>query len=58
MMYLADEMFKQKGKHFIVRIGKPIPWQAFDKSKSHAQWAQWVKDIVYKMANNKIVNIH
>jgi putative hemolysin len=50
MMYLPDEMFKQKGKHFTVRIGKPIPWQAFDKSKSHAQWAQWVKDIVYKMA--------
>ena len=50
MMYLPDEMFKQKGKSFTIRIGKPIPWQTFDKSKSQADWAQWVKDIVYKKA--------
>jgi 1-acyl-sn-glycerol-3-phosphate acyltransferase len=49
MMYLADEMFKQKGNHFTIRVGQPIPWQTFDKSKSHTQWAQWVKDIAYKM---------
>lgn len=50
MMYLADEMFKQKGSHFTIQIGKPIPWQTFDKTKSHHKWAEWVKDIVYKMA--------
>jgi len=50
MMYLADEMFKQRGKHFTIRIGKPIPWETFDKSKTQTQWAQWVKEIVYKMA--------
>jgi len=50
MLYLADEMFKQKGKTFTIRIGKKIPWQTFDKSKSHSEWAQWVKEIVYKMA--------
>ncbi|MDX9920710.1 MAG: 1-acyl-sn-glycerol-3-phosphate acyltransferase [Paludibacter sp.] len=49
MMFLADEMFKQKGKHFVLKFGKPIPWQTFDRSKSHAEWAEWVKDIVYKM---------
>lgn len=47
MMFLADELFKQKGKHFTVKFGKPIPWQTFDKTKSQAEWAQWVKDIVY-----------
>lgn len=50
MMYLPDEMFKQKGNKVTIRIGKPIPWQTFDKSKTQAEWAQWVKDIVYKMA--------
>ena len=50
MMYLPNEMFKQKGQTFTIRIGKPISWQTFDKSKSQAAWAQWVKDIVYKMA--------
>jgi 1-acyl-sn-glycerol-3-phosphate acyltransferase len=49
MLYLADEMFKQKGNHFTIRIGELIPWQTFNKSKSQTQWAQWVKDIVYKM---------
>lgn len=49
MMYLADEMFKQRGQKFTIRIGKPIPWQTFDKTKSHHEWAQWVKDLVYEM---------
>jgi len=50
MMYLSDELFKQRGKNFTVRVGKPIPWQTFDKSKSHTEWAEWVKELVYKMA--------
>lgn len=50
MMYLADEMFKQRGKKFTIKIGKPIKWETFDKSKSQAEWADWVKKIVYKMA--------
>ena len=50
MMYLVNEMFKQRGKHFTIRIGKPIPWQTFDKSKSQSVWAAWVKEIVYAMA--------
>ena len=49
MMYLVNEMFKQKGKHFTIKIGKPIPWQTFDKSKSQMEWAEWVKEIVYNM---------
>jgi len=49
MLFLADEMFKQKGKHFTIKIGKPIPWQTFNNSKTQTYWAQWVKDIVYKI---------
>lgn len=49
MMYLADEMFKQKGNHFTVKIGKPIPWQTFDKSKTPFEWAQWVREQCYKI---------
>ena len=50
MLYLPNEMFKQKGKSFTIRIGKRIPWQTFDNSKTQTEWAQWVKDSVYKMA--------
>ena len=48
MLYLADEMLKNRHKTFKVTIGKPIPWQTFDKTKTPAQWAQEVKEQVYK----------
>ena len=47
MLYLADEMLKNRHKTFTVTIGKPISWQTFDKSKTPAEWAAYVKDIVY-----------
>ena len=49
MLYLADEMLKNRHKTFTLTIGKPIPWQTFDKSKTPAPWAQYVKDIVYEL---------
>ena len=50
MLFLADEMFKNCGKTFRMKIGKPIPWQTFDKSKMPMEWAEFVKQEVYKMA--------
>lgn len=49
MLYLVDEMFKNRNKTFTVTFGKPIPWQTFDKSKTATQWAQWVREQVYKL---------
>lgn len=49
MLYLADEMFKNRHKTFKVTIGKPLPWQTFDKSKTPAEWAGYVKELVYKL---------
>ena len=49
MLYLSDEMFKNKNKKFTVTIGKPIPWQTFDKSRTPMQWAHHVQDIVYSL---------
>jgi len=49
MLYLADEMFKQKGKEIILVFGKPIPWQTFDKSKTALEWAEWVKSKSYEL---------
>ncbi len=49
MLFLVDEMYKNTHKTFRIAIGKPIPWQTFDKSKTPAQWAQYVQDIVYKL---------
>ncbi|MBP5257391.1 MAG: glycerol acyltransferase [Prevotella sp.] len=49
MLFLVDEMYKNVHKTFRVAIGKPIPWQTFDKSKTPVEWAQYVQDIVYKL---------
>ena len=49
MLYLVDEMYKNVHKTFRVAIGKPIPWQTFDKSRKPAEWAQWVQDKVYEL---------
>lgn len=50
MLYLADEMFSQRGKKVVIHIGKPISYQYFDKSKTETEWAEEVKEIVYQMA--------
>lgn len=49
MLYLVDEMYKNRHKTFRVVIGKPIPWQTFNKSRPASQWAEYVRDIVYKL---------
>ena len=50
MLYLVDEMFKQKGKNITVKIGKPLSYNTFDSSKSPKEWANWVKKQVYEMS--------
>ena len=49
MLILVEEMYKNVHKTFRVSIGKPIPWQTFDKSKTPMEWAQFVKEQVYKL---------
>ena len=49
MLFLVDEMYKNVGKTFEVKIGKPIPWQTCDKSKTPKEWAQYVQDKVYEL---------
>ena len=49
MLFLVDEMYKNVGKTFRVAIGKPIPWQTFDKSKTPMEWAKFVEEKVYEL---------
>ncbi|MCK9209027.1 MAG: 1-acyl-sn-glycerol-3-phosphate acyltransferase [Salinivirgaceae bacterium] len=49
MLYLADEMFKQKDRQIVIRFGKPIPWAQFDDSKSSQEWADFLKVKTYEM---------
>ena len=49
MLFLVDEMFKQRGQTITLTIGKPIPYATFDKSKSPTEWAEWVKGETYRL---------
>lgn len=49
MLFLVDEMYKNVHKTFRVAIGKPIPWQTFDRSRTATEWAQYVQDRVYEL---------
>lgn len=47
MLFLVDEMFKNRHKTFTITIGKPIPWQRFDSKFTPLMWANQVRDEVY-----------
>ena len=49
MLFLVDEMVKQKDKPIRITFGDPIPYQTFDKSKTDIQWAEEVKEKVYSL---------
>lgn len=49
MLYLPDEMFRQKGQEINLVFGKTIHRDSFDKTKSAPEWAEWVKSEVYKL---------
>jgi len=53
MFLLSDELFKNRGKTFVISFGKPIPWNRFDRSKSPLEWAAIVKDVVYELSENR-----
>mgnify|MGYP000948423954 FL=1 len=50
MLFLVDEMYKNTHKDFRVVIGKPIPWQTFDNTRTPKEWAKFVEDKVYEQA--------
>ncbi len=53
MLYLPDEMFKQRDKNITITFGKPISYTLFTKDKTHHEWAQKVKEHVYRLPENE-----
>jgi putative hemolysin len=51
MLYLVDEMIKQKGKTISLTFGEPIPTSIFDKSKNISDWADYLRDLTYSLKN-------
>lgn len=49
MLYLPDEMFRQREKRMKITFGKPISHEVFTRDFSHHHWAQLVKSHVYSL---------
>ena len=49
MLFLPDEMFSLTNKNITLKFGKPIYPSTFTKSKTHLEWAQHVKQLVYDL---------
>ncbi|MFY9311023.1 MAG: 1-acyl-sn-glycerol-3-phosphate acyltransferase [Bacteroidia bacterium] len=47
MLFLPDEMFKQKGQTIKIHFGKPFDSALLDNKKSHRAWAAHIKQYVY-----------
>ena len=52
MFFLPDETMKHRNTDVHIYFGKPIPWQSFDRSKTHKEWAERVKELVYELPVN------
>ncbi len=46
---LPREMMKQRNSSVTLIVGKPIKYELLTKDKSHHEWAQYVKNIVYSL---------
>lgn len=49
MLYLVDEMFRQKERELPIIFSKPLPPGLFDRSLRPEQWAQLLKRFVYSL---------
>ncbi len=56
MLFLPNEMFKQKNKTIEIVVGKAIPWQTFDKKHTFKEWAGRIKKHVYLLKNDNAVD--
>lgn len=52
MLYLVDEMYKQRDKEIKISFGKPISYTIFDKRNKDNVWARKLKEHVYKLKDN------
>jgi hypothetical protein len=48
-MLLPREMMRQRNSTVTLTVGKVIPWQTFTDGRSHFEWAQQVKSVVYSL---------
>jgi putative hemolysin len=54
MLYLVDEMYKQKNKKIVITIGKPIEHSSLTNDIKPTEWASKIKEMTYQLAQTKL----
>ena len=49
MLYLADELYKQRGKKIVFTVGEPIFLSNDEKNKDEQRIAQEIKEQLYNI---------
>lgn len=49
MFLLPGETVKRQNSDIHVWFGKPIPYTTFNNTKSHKDWTEYVREVVYKL---------
>jgi len=49
MIFLPGEVLKQRGATICLHFGKPVSYKQFDRSKSHKEWADEIRNQIYSM---------
>ncbi|MDR0713741.1 MAG: 1-acyl-sn-glycerol-3-phosphate acyltransferase [Bacteroidales bacterium] len=49
MIFLVDEFFRQKGKHFQLTFGEPVSCTLFDTPKHYSLWAEDIRQRAYAL---------
>ncbi|HLU16768.1 MAG TPA: 1-acyl-sn-glycerol-3-phosphate acyltransferase [Edaphocola sp.] len=52
MIYLVDELYKLRNNKTHIIFGKPVSYQVFDQTKGYDEWAELLRQYVYKLADN------
>ena len=51
MLFLVDELDKQKGKTLTFTFGKKVPYTFIDNRFTKAEWAELMRQYIYKLGN-------
>ena len=52
MLYLADELYKQRDSTFKITFGPAIPYGTFDNRHTKAEWAELMRQYSYKLGKD------
>ncbi len=52
MLYLADEMYRQRNQTLNYVFGEPLSKERFSREKNHLEWAQKLKEYVYRLSDD------